>query len=275
MNQQQLIESGKLELYVAGALCGQEARTVADMISNSPVLQEEVRAIEDAMLAALSEGHLMPGSGVKAKILSQTNQPLLLKRDFSDTKNDTKKPEAKIIKMNTAMQWVAAASVLLLVVLGAAYYKQSAKINAQQALIDNLSKQYNVQLAAVKGDSARLSKLADQLALINHHFTKKIVLSGGASDPDSRAIVYWNTFNGRVIVNPNNLPKAPAGNEYQVWAIKDGKPVNAGIFDVTDDSIKLREVKNISSAQAFAIILEPKGVTTGPTSSNTLVKGNI
>ena len=113
------------------------------------------------------------------------------------------------------------------------------------------------------------------MALINHQNTKKIILNGVASSPDSRAVVYWNTLNGRIIINPSALPQPPSGKQYQLWALLDGKPINAGVFDITKDSINLQEVKNIGNAQAFAVTLEEKGGVASPTLSAMYVMGTI
>jgi len=275
VNEQELIESGKLELYVAGVLCGQEALAIADQISNSRSLQAEVRAIESAMLAALNEGHLEPGIQLRTKILNDIENQNNLNLAPSESKDDSKSDKSRVVRLNTSVWFSAAASILLLIASAISLYKQNEKIKEQNKLLSSLNLQYNQKLAALTGDSAALAKLADQLALINHHFTKKIVLSGETNSPESRAIVYWNTFNSRVIVNPNNLPKPPANKEYQVWALNEGKYVSAGVFEATNDTIKLREVKNIASAQAFMITIEPKNGVNQPTLSATLVKGRI
>ena len=58
MTAKEIIESGKLELYVSGALCGKERDQVASAIKADPLLQSEVRAIEEAMINALNEGKI-------------------------------------------------------------------------------------------------------------------------------------------------------------------------------------------------------------------------
>jgi anti-sigma-K factor RskA len=61
------------------------------------------------------------------------------------------------------------------------------------------------------------------------------------------------------------LPDPPTDKQYQLWALLDGKPVDAGTFNVNSDSIQLQEVRNIANAQAFAITLEHKGGVRSPT----------
>ncbi len=45
---------------------------------------------------------------------------------------------------------------------------------------------------------------------------------------NSKATVYWNTVSKDVYVLQNSMPKAPSGKQYQLWAIVNGKPVDAG-----------------------------------------------
>jgi anti-sigma-K factor RskA len=56
----------------------------------------------------------------------------------------------------------------------------------------------------------------------------------------------------------NNLPKPAAGKQYQLWAIVNGQPVDAGMLNWNDATI-VASMKNIPQAQAFAITLEDEG----------------
>lgn len=271
MNAQELIKSGKLELYVAGALCGKELREVSAMIQSDPVLQQEVRAIEEALLAGLNEGNAAPRPELKDRIMAEIKKQPSISENGKDSKlsfQTSGGPGPKVVEMNPTNRWLAAASVALLLALGCTYYMLNQRINNQQSEMAALNDKYNNRLAAD-------TKLTDELALINHQNTKKIVLNGVSTSPDSKAIVYWNNLNHRVIINPTNLPAPPTGKQYQLWALLDGKPVNAGVFDITNDSVKLQEVKTIENAQAFAITLENKGGVASPTLSAMYVMGTI
>ncbi len=81
-------------------------------------------------------------------------------------------------------------------------------------------------------------------------------------DPNSAATVYWDTKSKDVYLLVNNMPAPPTDLQYQLWAIVDGTPVDAGVFDMKDGIIKM---KNIQRAQAFAISLEKKGGSIAPT----------
>ncbi|WP_326983635.1 anti-sigma factor [Chryseobacterium sp. MYb264] len=100
-----------------------------------------------------------------------------------------------------------------------------------------------------------------------------VMLKGVEKHTDSKAMVFWNKNTKDVYLTAESLPKAPDGIHYQLWAIEDGKPVNAGMYTLEKDSeIALA---NISNAQAFAITLEKQGGSTIPTMKNMYVMGEI
>ena len=57
-----------------------------------------------------------------------------------------------------------------------------------------------------------------------------ITLKGVEKHPESKATVFWDQKTKEVYLNAESLPKAPKGMQYQLWAIADGKPVNAGMY---------------------------------------------
>jgi anti-sigma-K factor RskA len=60
-----------------------------------------------------------------------------------------------------------------------------------------------------------------------------------------------------------NLPQPAAGKQYQLWAIVDNKPVDAGMLDMAHGH-QMVKMKNIPRAQLFAITLEEQGGSPTP-----------
>ena len=88
------------------------------------------------------------------------------------------------------------------------------------------------------------------------------------------ATVYWNTESKDVYLLVNKLPKPVPDKQYQLWAIVDGKPVDAGIFDMRE-GISFVKLKTIPKAEAFAITLEKKGGSATPTMDAMYVMGKV
>jgi len=60
-----------------------------------------------------------------------------------------------------------------------------------------------------------------------------------------------------------NMPKTDKAHQYQLWAIVDNKPVDAGMIDM-DKAHVMVKMKNIPRAQLFAITLEQAGGSPTP-----------
>ncbi|RZK28201.1 MAG: anti-sigma factor [Hymenobacter sp.] len=68
----------------------------------------------------------------------------------------------------------------------------------------------------------------------------------------------------------------PPGKQYQLWALDNGKPVDAGVLTAaTTAGSGLQQMKDIASAQTFAMTVEPTGGSAGPTLTTMTVVGNI
>jgi anti-sigma-K factor RskA len=93
-------------------------------------------------------------------------------------------------------------------------------------------------------------------------------------DPSSIATVYWNMDSKTVYLFVNQLPKPVVDKQYQLWAIVDGKPVDAGVFDL-EEGVSFVKLKTIPKAEAFAITLEKKGGSLSPTMSAMYVMGKV
>jgi len=106
--------------------------------------------------------------------------------------------------------------------------------------------------------------------LINPDF-KKIILNGTENAPQHLAVVYWSTKQNKIFFNSASLGELSQNQQYQLWAIKDGKPVDAGVFDPNSGILRL--MKKIVAAEAFAVTIEKRGGSSSPTLSTMQVYG--
>ncbi|MFN3529467.1 MAG: anti-sigma factor domain-containing protein [Bacteroidia bacterium] len=101
----------------------------------------------------------------------------------------------------------------------------------------------------------------DLLAMITNSAVRLVSLTGTDQHPEASALVAWNPETTEVLLWVNQLPPPADHQQYQLWAIVDGQPVDAGVFDLQEGSLAM---KSLEKAQAFAITLEPKGGSVTP-----------
>jgi anti-sigma-K factor RskA len=67
----------------------------------------------------------------------------------------------------------------------------------------------------------------------------------------------------------------PTGKQYQLWAIVDGKPVDAGMIATKKGIYHIQKMKSFGSVQAFAITLEKAGGSPIPTMDEMIVQAKM
>jgi len=92
----------------------------------------------------------------------------------------------------------------------------------------------------------------------------------GTTPAKAQANIYWDSTSADVYMVVKNMPKLPSGKQYQLWSIINGpggqlQPNSLGLFDVGDDKKVILKMSNVKKADAFAITIEDKGNTGGPT----------
>ena len=276
MNVQEYISSGIVENYVMGLTDEKESAEFERMSETYP----EVRAAREAFELSLEEKALMnavePPTHLKSKIFSQieieaeTDSPPVIPLE--------RVPENDLVQKLRLFKYFTAASVVLFVITGViAFYFARQLADAKQ--------QYQVCLASEKEIQTRLAVLQSErnllredLALITNEDMIQVKLPGknapASPAPESMATVFWNAKTKAVFLVPNKMPKPASNKQYQLWAMVDGKPQDAGVFDL-DSSEPVIPMKNTPVAQAFAISLEDKGPNAIAPSGDIYVMGKI
>lgn len=262
MNISEYISSGALEAYALDQLPEVERGEVEALLLKHPELSEEMTQIELAIESLAFETAVAPPLPVQQQILSVVSNR-----------------EAPVIAMSgnesgSLMKYVVAASITVALVssfLAFNYWNKwklseiqlSALVAQNQQYADNYN-QVNQELDNIQSDVAIMSDLS----------YSKVVLDATDGAPGSLATIYWNKSTQEVFLNIQQLKVLAEDQQYQLWAIMDGKPVDAGVFDL-DNSRLLVPMKNVSSAAAFAVTIEPKGGSASPTLAAMQVLGNV
>jgi anti-sigma-K factor RskA len=274
VNVKEYIESGILEAYVLGSLSEAEQTRVQADILRYPELAEEVAAIEETMWMMAQAGAEEPPAALKEKIWSEINAKTAANSGDADTEYDN--PPAKTIPFTPSrsyqLRWARAAiwialvgSVLVNFIL---WSQRNNTMDAQLAFKEQLDTMQQ-QLAMLQS-SAR--KQGDMLADSN---MKTVVMQSMKPGHPMAATIYWNKKSGDAYLAMQKLPMPDKGKQYQMWVIKDGKPVSMGTIDshLLESPTVSRLPMNVKDGQAFAISLEKEGGN--PTPTEVYVLGKI
>ena len=302
-NIQDYIESGILEQYALGELSELEKAAVEAQAASNNEVREELQQVQEA-LGFYAEAHaITPPTGMRERVLNNVMAQITAPAPTSVLRADANAltqtngqadasraaqprpaiPEAVVRPMSSApvavpasrSGWAMAASVALILSL------------AGNGLFYSRWKDASADLVALQNDQARVAtttrvveqKLGDlrqENQVLRNDEYKAVALAGTKTAPTARARVLFNATTHKVYVDVRSLPALPAGKQYQLWALDKGKPVDAGVLTLaTATGEGLQHMKDIASAQTFAMTVEPAGGSINPTLSTMTVVGNI
>ncbi len=268
MNIEEYISSGILEAYVMDQLSTAERAEVENAASDHPEIREELEKIELSMEALAFATAVKPPSDVKEKLMAQIQTP-------PKTKQETPVIEMKPDGSFGMLRFAAAASVI--VALGAAimafnYWNKWQSAEDRLASLIAQNEQFAENYNQV---NQQLDDIQNAVAIMNNTAYKRVVMNGTDNSPQALATVYWNESSADVYLSIQNLKELSQDQQYQLWAIIDGKPVDAGVFDPGSSNF-LVQMKNIGpNAAAFAVTIEPRGGSETPSLETMQVVGNV
>lgn len=262
MNIKEYISSGILEAYVLGDLSEQEKAEVEKNLLLFPELREELALVEESQQALLMRTAVVPRAAVKAKIFEEIH---------------SHEPNVRKLRTeNNVIFWkyAAAASISLAVIASYLAYNYWGKWKEVSTSLTQLISQ-NQQIAeGYNKVNQDLNKLEKDIQIMEDPRFKRVVMKGTPNSPQSLASVYWNESSKEVYLRIQNMKELSQGNQYQLWAIIDGKPVDAGVFDgAVTGLLKMKEIGG--GVATFAVTIEPRGGRHAPTLETMQVAGNV
>lgn len=274
MNTKEYISSGIIESYILGHASSEEAGILECVMKNNAevkaAFEEAQKTLEDLATAQA----VTPPSDLRSKIWNAIQQQQTVEEvtpslpaDLPEVKRQTENnADIKGYQKNTPWKTYAiAASVLFLVsVAGNLFWMNSQSAN---------QKEMDLMIAEKKQHDQAMEKMNRKIDMFSNPDMQMVMLKGVEKHAEAKAMVFWDKKTKEVYLNAEKLPKAPEGMQYQLWAIEDGKPVNAGMY--TEDKDSRTALASIPNAQAFAITLEKEGGSNVPTMENMFVMGKI
>ena len=257
MNIKEYILSGIVESYVMGLASEQESKEFEQLCSQYPELVEARTSFELKLEKQAMENAIAPPIGSKEKIWTAIQSRSVTK----PTKIINMEPTTR---KSSGTSWVAAASIILL--LGAAYFAYD--FYSKNKKLQTSNKELQSQVDKLSEEQKWMGEVQKMMSDPN----VAVVNLVGTTPAKASANVYWDTAgtSPNVYLVVKNMPKLPSDKQYQLWSIingQDGKlqPTSMGLFDVGDDGKVILKMNNTQKADAFAITIENRGNTGGPT----------
>ena len=304
MDIQQYIESGILEEYALGLLSTTDRAQVEQTAAAHPEIQRELQEVVSG-LDTYGQAHaITPPPAMRERVLAGWQQAIRA-TPAAEPSSPTMQavPPAAPIGVPTApvtsesgpvvrpissapepiytaapragFSWLMAASVALLLSVAGNYVLYNRWQNTESALFAAQNDQARFA-AARQASERRVISQDRELAVLRDEQYQSVLLAGTPAAPSAKARVLYNPATKAVYVNVRSLPVAPAGKQYQLWALDNGKPVDAGMLATTTAAgDSLQQMKNIGSAQAFAMTVEDAGGSVSPTMSTMTVLGKM
>ena len=281
MNTKEYIESGIIESYVLGVTTVGESTEVETLALQYPDIQIEVESVRNTFESYVLQYEKEPPAFLKDKIMAEifsvplsadrfqsavhggggystvSNEQLAGDSNQSEVREmvslnnqraETSSPQRSIFRM--AASWV----LLALSIAGNMWFFKNWK-NSEDKLV---ALETQNQVLAQEGKALKASYQEDLAILQNPDF-KVIKLLGQPDYPTATALVYFDKDKKEVYLSASQLPQAPTGKQYQLWAFVNGKPVDAGLIDENGNILKM---KSFDKVEAFAISLETTGGST-------------
>lgn len=272
MDIKEYIASGLIEAYILGGLSAKESAQVEADIAANPELAVIVAETEATMQQYAASFAKQPPPNLENKIWNTIQERKTSKRNTNTGSSETEiLPKTKHIpfepEYRKPVQWKYAATIVALI--------GSVGVNI---LLWNETKQFASEKTALTDQinqvRAEQQKIASELEdyqkgknMMADTAMQTIVMHTAVAGHPMAATIYWRKTDGAAYVAMNALPAPPKGMQYQLWAIKGGKPVDMGTLpnSMANSPTIQKIAMAITSSEAFAISLEKEGGNPTPT----------
>lgn len=256
-----------LPAHALGALDGEDLATLeAALAARAPGDPFTARAgswSREIEALALATPPVAPSPSVRARLLR------------SVAEDARRAPGAAAARPRSSWPLRIAAALLLgLVLWGAA---DRTTLRRELADLRSSDAALQAQLTGVRGQlesaTSEIVRLRLESRIVSAPDMHPVVLAGLESAPRSTARTFVSPRDGKALFYAYGLPSPPAGKQYQLWFIADGKPVSGGVFDVDaagNAALLVDHVAPVESIQAWAVTVEPAGGLPAPSGAMVL-----
>lgn len=257
MSREEILNEGYLAAYITEELSTADAAEVEQFIADDEEIRDEYYELQKTVESLAFQYSISTSEAVKRLIMEDSRVMKYLSTEMSSS--------------GAGLKLGLAASVLIaLASMFSAYYFWSEWQDTDYRLAQLTAR--NIELAeSYNTVNQELSDIRQDLAVLVSPEFSRIILNGTDNAKDAKAVIYWNPTEEEVYINSANMTALAQNQQYQLWALIDGVPVDAGVFDAKEGTFQI--MKNIAKADAFAVTIEQTGGAESPTLSTMQVYG--
>ncbi len=255
--------------FVLGALTDADrVELERHLAEGCPACDAEIaRLSSGAALLAASAPPVAPPAGMKTRVFDRIRaegerRPIAAPAPAPAATPPTRAPGRAVLDLPTRRRapipaWGFAAAAVLMAVTSLALWRTAADLRTELAATRQQLAEQSRQLADAK-------QWAELLEGSNTRFVDLQITPQGAALLKARA-VYDPNRRRALLLFSHFTP--PPGSDYQLWALRDGKPASLGVIHADADGraiVRLPDTGDPASLGAFAVSLEKAGGTTMP-----------
>jgi anti-sigma-K factor RskA len=246
--------------YALGALSAEEAQRFEAYLATSPEAQREVAEYREiGALLALSEAEARPAPDLGSRVLARVSEQ-------KTTTLAARRPAATPGRPAPLLWGALAASLIAAAGLGAGLISLRGRVDALQTELAAREQTLSERERLLRARDATLNAILEPGV--------KLFQLTSSGDPEPLIQLFWDQRHNVAILHGFQLRSVPPGRAYQLWFVKDGKPVPSITFQPESSGkakVERIPVPTGGTLSAAAITVEPESGSSQPTSPILLV----
>ncbi|MBI1805273.1 MAG: anti-sigma factor [Ignavibacteriae bacterium] len=264
--------------YVLSALDGDELREFETHVKTgcTTCASEIVRLADAAAILPMGLQQTEPSQDLKERIMFSVQLAQVAKATFQPETADEKEGElaeapapVKVRRKPVWRPWFSYGLSFAMIVMLVGFFAYISSLFRTIQQQDDYIVSQRIYIVELR-DS--LQRLAEIVNVLESRQIEIVTMAGLKPDSIGYGKIIWDPIKRVAILHVSNLPPVPENKEYQLWVIRDRKPISAGVFAVRNEKDKQNffkvqsiNVPDRTGVNAFAVTLEPRGGVPQPT----------